>query len=82
MLQNMSVLLLQRRENIFNGCPVIHISDSTMLMQEIVISFEEVMQTKLKVQLCISQSFTQSLYIAKESCDSSKSLLIQLLIYR
>ena len=55
MLQNISVLHLQRRENIFNGCPVIHISDSTMLMQEIVISFEEVMQTKLKVQLCIFQ---------------------------
>ena len=33
MLQNISVLVLQRRENFFNGCPVIHISDNTMLMQ-------------------------------------------------
>ena len=56
----------------FNGFPAIQISDSTMLMQETLISFEEIMQTKLKVKLCISQSFTQSLYIAKESCFSSK----------
>ena len=80
MLQNISVLHLQRRENFFNGCPVIHISDNTMLMQETVIGFEEVMQTKRKVKLYISQSFTQSMYIAKESCFSSKSLLLQLLI--
>ena len=67
---------LRWRENLFNGFPAIHISDSTMLMQETVISFEEIMQTKLKVKLCISQSFKQSLYIAKESCFSSKSLLL------
>ena len=46
---------LQWRENFFNSLPVIHISDSTLLMQETVISFEEVMQTKLKVKLCIFQ---------------------------
>ena len=37
-----------------SGCPVIYISDSTMLMQEIVISFEEVTLTKLKVKLHFS----------------------------
>ena len=46
---------VQWRENFFNSLPVIHISDSTLLMQETVISFEEVMQTKLKVKLCIFQ---------------------------
>ena len=46
-------------------CPVIYISDSTMLMQEIVISFEEVTQTKLTVKLRISQSSTQSLNIVR-----------------
>ena len=45
---------------------VIYISDSTMLMQEIVISFEEVTQTKLTVKLRISQSSTQSLNIVRD----------------
>ena len=49
-----SFLLWQWRPNFLNGCPVIYISDSTMLMQEIVISFEEVTQTKLKVKLQFS----------------------------
>ena len=81
MLQNTSFLLLKWRENVLNGFPVIHISDSTMLMQETIISFE-VRETKLKVKLCISQSFMQSLCIAKESCFSSKSRVRELLIYR
>ena len=81
MLQNTSFLLLKWRENVLNGFPVIQISDSTMLMQETVISFE-VRETKLKVKLCISQSFMQSLCIAKESCFSSKSRVRELLIYR
>ena len=58
--------LWQWRPNFLNGCPVIHISDSTMLMQEIVISFEEVTQTKLTVKLRISQSSTQSLNIVRD----------------
>ena len=49
-----------------SGCPVIYISDSTMLMQEIVISFEEVTQTKLTLKLRISQSSTQSLNIVRD----------------
>ena len=56
-------------EKIFlESCPVIYFADGFMLLQETVNSFEEVMQTKLKVKLCISQSSMQSLYIAKESC--------------
>ena len=77
-----SFLLWQWRPNFLNGCPVIYISDSTMLMQEIVISFEEVTQTKLKVKLRISQSPTQSLNNVKETCFSSKGFLLLLLIYR
>ena len=60
MLRNSSVLHLQWRENFLNACPVIYISDSSMLMQETVISFEEVMQTKLKIKLFISRFSTQS----------------------
>ena len=60
------VSLWQWRPNFLNGCPVIYISDSTMLMQEIVISFEEVTQTKLTVKLRISQSSTQSLNIVRD----------------
>ena len=60
MLRNSSVLHLQWRENFLNGCPVIYISDSSMLMQETVISFKEVMQTKLKIKLFISRFSTQS----------------------
>ena len=47
-------------------------------MQVTVISFEEVMQTKLKVKLCISQSSRQSLYITKETCSSSTSFSLSL----
>ena len=61
-----SFLLWQWRPNFLNGFPVIFISDSTMLMQEIVISFEEVTQTKLTVKLRISQSSTQSLNIVRD----------------
>ena len=46
--------LWQWRSNFLNGSPVIYISASTMLMQEIVISFEEVTLTKLKVKLHFS----------------------------
>ena len=61
MLWNSSVLLWQWRLNFLNGCLVIYIGDSSMLMQETVNSFEEVMQTKLKVKRCISQSSTEDL---------------------
>ena len=76
MLRNSSVLHLQGRENFLKACPVIYISDSSMLMQETVISFEEVMQTKLKVKLCISRFSTQSLYMTVKTCFSSKRFLL------
>ena len=76
MLRNSSVLHLQWREKFLNACPVIYISDSSMLMQETVISFEEVMQTKLKVKLCISRFSTQSLYMTVKTCFSSKRILL------
>ena len=59
-------LLWQQRPNFLNSCPVIFTSDNTMLMQETVISFEDVMLTKLKVRLCISRSSTQSLTIVRD----------------
>ena len=37
-----------------------------MLMQETVISFEDIVLTKLKVRLCISRSSTQSLTIVRD----------------
>ena len=74
-------LLWQQRPNFLNSCHVIFTSDNTMLMQETVISFEDVMLTKLKVRLCISRSSTQSLTIVKETCFSSKGFLLLLLIY-
>ena len=82
MLWNSSVLLWQWRFNFLNGCLVIYIGDSSMLMQETVNSFEEVMQTKLKVKRYISQSSTESLYITIKTYFSSKSFLLQLLISR
>ena len=69
-------LLWQQRPNFLNSCHVIFTSDNTMLMQETVISFEDVMLTKLKVRLCISRSSTQSLTIVKETCFSSKVFLL------
>ena len=62
----------QWRENFFNSLPVIHISDSTMLMQETVISFEEVMQTKLKVKLCIFQSLSNPCILQKRVVFQAK----------
>ena len=59
-------LLWQQRPNFLNSCHVIFTSDNTMLMQETVISFEDVMLTKLKVRLCISRSSTQSLTIVRD----------------
>ena len=59
-------LLWQQRPNFLNSCPVIFTSDNTMLMQETLISFEDVMLTKLKVRLCISRSSTQSLTIVRD----------------
>ena len=82
MLWNSSVLLWQWRFNFLNGCLVIYIGDSSMLMQETVNSFEEVMQTKLKVKRYISQSSTESLYITIKTYFSSKSFLLRLLISR
>ena len=69
-------LIWQQRPNFLNGCLVIFTSDNTMLMQETVISFEDVMRTKLKVRLCISRSSTQSLTIVKETCFSSKGFIL------
>ena len=63
---------LQWRENFFNSLPVIHISDSTLLMQETVISFEEVMQTKLKVKLCIFQSLSNPCILQKRVVFQAK----------
>ena len=64
---------LQWRENFFNSLPVIHISDSTLLMQETVISFEEVMQTKLKVKLYIFQSLSNPCILQKRVVFQAKS---------
>ena len=67
---------LQWRENFFNSLPVIHISDSTLLMQETVISFEEVMQTKLKVKLCIFQSLSNPCILQKRVVFQAKSFFL------